>query len=235
MKIDFDKGLFGALRKEAGPLWHDYTRHSFISQLAQGTLPSVCFKRFLMQDYLFLMHYARAYALLAAKSLRIEDIREALQGLQAITEEMPLHIRYCAQWGISEAMLHKEEEAAQTIAYTRYVLDVGHTGDRLDLMCALLPCMAGYAEIGLRLAESRETVWENNPYAEWIQSYQSESYLQGVQTSLDMINKLGQKMCTPHRFKSLSHIFNTATRLETDFWQMGLDADSNRTSCLPHN
>lgn len=224
MSIDFESGLFGILRKKAGALWLDYTRHPFVEQLAAGTLPAVCFKRFLIQDYIFLTHFARAYALLAAKSTRIQDIREALEGLQAIADEMPLHIHYCRQWDISEDMLGIEEEAAETIAYTRYVLDVGHAGDRLDLVCALMPCVAGYAEIGLRLVADKKTVWENNPYAEWINNYKSDAYLQGVQAGISMMNRMGMEMRAEHRFKNLSHIFNTATRLETNFWQMGLDA-----------
>ncbi len=30
--------------------------------------------------------------------------------------------------------------------YTRYVLDIGHAGDALDLRAGLLPCVAGYAK-----------------------------------------------------------------------------------------
>ncbi|SEK55074.1 hypothetical protein SAMN04488526_0860 [Jannaschia helgolandensis] len=36
--------------------------------------------------------------------------------------------------GISEAELFAAREASQNLAYTRYVLDAGHSGDFLDLM-----------------------------------------------------------------------------------------------------
>lgn len=222
MQSIFESGLFGKLRKHAGATWVNYTHHPFLEQLANGTLPEVCFKRFLTQDYLFLIHFSRAYALLAAKSVRLSDIKDALAGLKSITEEMPLHVGYCAKWGISEKDLENETEATQTIAYTRFVLDIGQIGDRLDLMAALMPCVAGYAEIGIRLASSKNTVFDGNPYAEWIKNYESEEYYQGVQASIHMLNRLGGEDDSAARFERLADIFTTATRLEIEFWQMAL-------------
>ena len=223
-KPDFDKGTFGRLRKNAGGLWQAYVGHPFVNQLAAGTLAEKCFKKFLTQDYLFLVHFSRAYALLAAKSTNIADIREALDGLKSIIEEMPLHVAYAKTWGISEQEMGRATEAMETIAYTRYVLDVGYAGDRLDLMAALLPCVAGYAEVGLRLAGSKTTVFNGNPYSEWIKNYESEEYIKGVIVFIDSFNKLAEKYEGEAHFHHLSEIFNTATRLETEFWQMGLDA-----------
>lgn len=223
-KPDFDKGTFGRLRKNAGGLWQAYVGHPFVNQLAAGTLEERCFKKFLTQDYLFLVHFSRAYALLAAKSTNIGDIREALDGLKSIIEEMPLHVAYAKKWGISEQEMGRATEAMETIAYTRYVLDVGYAGDRLDLMAALLPCVAGYAEVGSRLAGSKTTVFNGNRYSEWIKNYESEEYIKGVIAFIDSFNKLAEKYEGEAHFHHLSEIFNTATRLETKFWQMGLDA-----------
>lgn len=223
MKLDFNSGIFGKLRANAGKVWVDYVNHPFVRQLGAGTLPERCFRKFLTQDYLFLIHFSRAYALLAAKSIHIDDIKNALDGLKVITEEMPLHMAYAEKWGISKQDMSRETEAIETIAYTRFVLDIGHVGDRLDLMAALMPCVAGYAEIGLHLSQSQETVFKNNPYAEWIKNYESEDYVKGVKAFLDMFNKLAEKYEGEENFQRLSKIFNTATWLETEFWQMGLN------------
>lgn len=224
MEPDFDSGIFGKLRKNAGLLWKSYIQHPFVEQLAAGTLPAQCFKKFLTQDYLFLIHFSRGYALLAAKSTKIEDIGDALDGLKAIAEEMPLHVAYAKKWGISESEMGKTSEAVETIAYTRFVMDVGYSGDRLDLMAALIPCVAGYAEVGLGLARSKATVFNGNPYAEWIENYESDDYLKGVKAFLESFNKLAEEYNSDSRFQKLSAIFNMATRLETEFWQMGLNA-----------
>ena len=70
-------GLFARLRGAAGEDWRRYTQHDFVRQLARGTLPEASFRRYLGQDYLFLIHFARAYALAIYKSASLAEMREA--------------------------------------------------------------------------------------------------------------------------------------------------------------
>lgn len=222
--MDFGAGLFGRLRAAAGEDWTGYVRHPFVLQVGTGTLPQSCFKHFLVQDYLFLTQFARAYGLAAYKSTTLPDIRAAAAGLEAILAEIPLHVGYCASWGLSEADMAAEPEAAQTMTYTRYVTDIGHTGDLLDLTVALMPCVAGYAEIGQRLLEDPSTAIDGNPYGAWLLTYDGEDYKGSVRTALAKLEDFSRRYGGDARFAALSRIFVTATRLETAFWQMGLDA-----------
>lgn len=219
----FDTGFYGRLRQQAGPHWHAYVAHDFVRQLGQGTLPAAAFRHYLLQDYLFLLHFARAWGLLISKLTDPEALRHATASLNAIISELPLHQSYCQQWGISETVITVEPEAVETLNYTRYVLDVGHTGDALALLTALMPCVAGYAEIGLSLLHGPSTRFEGNPYAAWIENYGDESYLAGVRLSLSLFEQLADEYAGEARFDQLSAIFTTATRLESAFWQMGLN------------
>lgn len=222
--IDFSHGFFGRLRAAAGDAWTAYVRHPFVRRLAAGTLPQPCFKRFLVQDYLFLTQFARAYGLCAYKSTTLTDIRAAAAGLEAILAEIPLHVGYCAAWGLGEAAMAAEPEAPETMGYTRYVTDIGHTGDILDLTVALMPCVAGYAEVGQILLADPATVVEGNPYGAWLTTYDGEAYKAGVRSGLAKLEDFARRYGGEARFADLSRIFSTATRLETAFWQMGLDA-----------
>ena len=222
--VDFSHGLYGRLRQQAGNDWQDYVAHPFIQQLALGTLPERAFRRYLTQDYLFLIHFARAYALLVSKLRTLPEMRAATASLNAIVAELPLHVAYCESWGMSEAQMMSEAEAAETMNYTRYVLDIGHSGDALDLLVALLPCVAGYAEIGLRLLHDPGTLLEGSPYASWIRNYGDADYLNGVRAALDLLESVARQRGAESRFSELSEIFVTATRLESAFWQMGLNA-----------
>lgn len=222
--VDFSHGLFGRLRRQAGNDWQDYVAHPFLQQLSRGTLPAQAFRRYLTQDYLFLIHFARAYALLVSKLRTLPEMRAATASLNAILAELPLHVGYCESWGLNEAQMMAEAEASETMNYTRYVLDIGHSGDALDLLVALLPCVAGYAEIGLRLLNDPGTLLEDNPYASWIRNYGDAEYLHGVRAALSLLETAGEQRGAAHRFASLAEIFTTATRLESAFWQMGLNA-----------
>lgn len=164
-------GLFARLRSAAGPEpggdWHAYTHHEFVERLADGTLPLESFKRYLVQDYLYLVHFARCYALAVYKADTLEDMREGAAGIQAILgTEMNLHVALCREWGLGEQAMLATPEAPATLAYSRYVLERGMAGDLLDLYTALAPCAVGYGEIGWRLARDPRTRLEGNPYRE---------------------------------------------------------------------
>jgi thiaminase/transcriptional activator TenA len=212
-------GLFAQLREAAHDEWEAYTGHEFVRQLGAGTLPAACFRRFLTQDYLFLIHFARAYALLAFKQTDWPDIRAAAAGLNAIIDEMPLHVSFSACWGLSETEMRAGPEAPATMLYTRYVIDTGLAGDALDLFAALMPCIAGYGEIGQRL----DAPAPDHPYRDWISAYQSAAYQRSVATAIAAFEDLGRRRGAAARLASLTRIFATASRLEADFWTMGLE------------
>lgn len=224
----FTQGIYGRLRQQADADWQRYVAHPFLRQLADGTLPEPAFRRYLTQDYLFLIHFARSYALLVSKLRTLVEMRAAAASMNAILDELPLHVGYCRQWGLDEATMAAEEEAAETVNYTRYVLDIGHSGDALDLLAALMPCVAGYAEIGLGLLHDPATNLTANPYTSWIRNYGDEGYLNSVKNAIGLLETLWRQRGGESRFAELSAIFTTATRLEANFWQMGLNAAEER-------
>ena len=123
--------LFERLKAATPASWQAYTEHPFVAGLGDGTLPEAAFRHYLVQDYLFLMHFARAYALAVYKGTSLADMRAAAAGLSAILDvEMDLHVTISAGWGLSPADLETAPEARATMAYTRYVLETGLRGGR---------------------------------------------------------------------------------------------------------
>ncbi len=137
---------------------------------------------------------------------------------------MPLHVGYCAEWGLSEADMQAEPEALETIAYTRFVLERGLAGDRLDLEAALIPCLVGYAEIAARLRADPATRTEGNPYAAWIDAYASADYVAFAARAILAMEGMGQARGAQARYADLLATFRAACRLEAAFWEMGWSA-----------
>ncbi|CDT55255.1 thiaminase II [Vibrio coralliirubri] len=212
--------------------WQDYTEHDFVKTLANGTLAQPCFLHYLKQDFLFLKQYARAYALAIYKAKTLADMRRALPSVHALLDsEISHHVTYCGQWGLTESDLENEPEDFGTVAYTRYVLDAGMTGDLVDLYAALAPCSIGYAVIGKALLQSSDTVLEGNPYASWLQLYGGEEFQSGVATGAEYFNQLLAEIdINSERGQNIVHIFKTATRMEVAFWQQGLNALNDSTA-----
>ncbi|WP_048306202.1 thiaminase II [Halomonas sp. PR-M31] len=203
--------------------WRTYVEHDFVSQLGAGTLEPNAFRHYLQQDYLFLIHFARAYALAVYKSRNMKELRHGFEGLKTILDvELDLHIDYCREWGICEEQLTALPEAKATLAYTRYVLDTGNRGDLLDMHVALAPCLVGYGEIANWLNAQAFTRRDDNPYSAWIAMYESAEFQQAMQDEIAWLDARLADVTTA-RFEELARIFRDATRLEIDFWQMGLD------------
>lgn len=216
-------GLFERLRSAGQQEWDDYTQHAFVRQLGGGSLPSQAFREYLVQDYLFLVQFARAHALAAFKSRSLADIADQHAALGAILAETRLHVALTQRWGISLEELVASPERQATVAYTRYVLDCGMAGDLLDLNVALAPCAIGYAEIAAALAPALENR-RDHPYREWIAEYAGEGFQEASRAAVARLDALAGGPISERRFAELLRIFRTASRLEADFWQQALDA-----------
>ena len=208
----------------ATPAWSEYSQHEFVKGLGDGTLPREAFLHYLKQDYVFLIHFSRAWALAVTKAETVEEMRLAAGTVNAlINDEIALHVKTCAKAGITEAELFASEERPENLAYTRYVLDAGHSGDLLDLLAALAPCVMGYGEIGSALASSKSS----ETYAEWINTYAGEEYQQVCRDVGALIDdavrrRLGSEPTASPRWAALCQRFDMATKLEVGFWDMGL-------------
>ncbi|WP_092930893.1 thiaminase II [Rhizobium sp. 9140] len=214
---------FETLKSRNSREWQAYRNHEFVCRLGAGTLSEEAFRHYLKQDYLFLVEFARAWGLAVYKSRDLDEIRQGLESLKAIVEvEIGLHVGYCAEWGIPEKALADVPPSSATLAYTDYVLETGLHGDLTDLHVALAPCIIGYGEIALWLQAQPFLKMDGNPYAAWIEMYASADYQALVRSEIEWLDRRLAGLDEP-AISRLSRIFANATRLEADFWQMGLD------------
>ena len=221
---DFGSAVFRRWRDAAGAEWTAYVGHDFVRGLADGSLPRKRYLHYLRQDYVFLIHFARAGALAVVKANGLDEMRVAAATVEALTgHEMRLHVETCAAEGIPETELEATPEAPENMAYTRYVLEAGYSGDFLDLMAALSPCVLGYGEIGARLLAADHA----ELYRPWIETYGGGEY-QGLCREVGRLidraaaDRLGTEPERNPRWPRLVGHFRNATRLEERFWSMGL-------------
>jgi thiaminase (transcriptional activator TenA) len=217
--------LFSRLVRATEAEWSAYIRHPFVLRLAAGDLPEACFRRYLVQDYLFLLHFARAWGLAIYKSDTLPEMRRAQRLVTATLDvEIGLQLDYCRGWGLSEGEMRAEPEAPATIAYTRFVLDRGVAGDRLDLETALAPCLIGYAVIAAERRADPATRLDGNRYREWLDMYAGAEYQNLAREAESALDEQFARRGGEGRFSSLATNFALAAGLEAQFWQMGLDA-----------
>ena len=147
-------GITDELYSVAEPLWEAQLQHPFVRGLGDGTLEEERFKRWVLQDYRYLMEFARVFAWAAAKADRLESMAWYAGVLDlTLNTEMELHREYAARFDLSAADLEAEPMWPTTRAYTDFLVRTAADGDMLDLLAALLPCAWGYVYLARKLAE----------------------------------------------------------------------------------
>ncbi|KHO01166.1 Phosphomethylpyrimidine kinase type-1 [Metarhizium album ARSEF 1941] len=206
-------------RLDVKDVWNTFIYHPFVMALGDGTLPLESFKGYIVQDYLYLVHFSRANALAAYKSKDIQNIGKASEIVSHIIRETQLHVNYCKSFDISEQEMQKTEEKQACTAYTRYLLDIGQSEDWLALQMALAPCLLGYGAVAHMLHSHQLTRRSGNTYWPWIQNYLAEDYTKAVRLGSELLEK-HIRLQSPSRIEELVHIFIHATRMEIGFWEM---------------
>ena len=217
---------FSLLKKEFIKEWSLYTNHRFIKKLSNNTLEKKVFINYLIQDYLFLNQFSKAWALAIVKADSLNEMKLSAKTVNEIVNfEMKLHEKICTSYGITKKKLQNAEEKNKNIAYTRYVLERGYSGDFLDLITALVPCIIGYGEIGNNIKNNKPS---NKMYKKWIATYSGIEY-QNIAKNVGRLFdesvkvRLGKQFVKTYKWKKIEGIFKTATLLEIDFWEMAFE------------
>lgn len=214
------------LRRAADPIWAAQHEHPFVRGVGDGTVALDDFARYVRQDYVFLVEYARLLALGAARAPDVATMRRFADLAQAILgEEMELHRAFAREFGISEADLEAEAPHPVTRAYTDFLLRTATLGSFGELAAALLPCMWGYAEIGARLAEGEPPA--DPRCASWIETYAAADFQELAAWCRGLVDRLAAEAGEPER-ERMRRAFVVCSEHELAFWDVGLSATSGR-------
>jgi len=130
---------------------------------------------------------------------------------------MDLHRSYAASFGIAAAELEAEEMAPVTRAYTDFLVRTAATGDFAELAAAVLPCMWGYNEIGLRLAERGRPADER--CAAWIDAYADPGFTELAGWCRDLVDRLAEGAGPAVRAR-MREAFLVSSGHELAFWDV---------------
>jgi len=210
------KTYFYKLKNSCNKVWSEYTDHKFLFDLVSNKLPDKNFKKYLVQDYVFLQQFLKILALSVYKSNSFEEINRSVNFIKGIDHEIKLHTSYCKKWKISLNSLSNIKVERANSAYTDHVLSVGKNGNNLDIFSCLSPCIIGYGEIGFKLSKIKN--WKKSKYSSWIKMYSSKEYQQIAKDNIDYLDVLFKK----NKNKNLNKLkknFKKSTILERNFWE----------------
>lgn len=211
----FSKRLYEAAR----PIWESSHQHPFLTEMRDGTLDPKRFMFYLKQDYVYLIDYAKMFALGGAKARDVGTMAKFAELFHStLNVEMELHRRYAERFGISREELEATVPTPTTIAYTKYMLDAAAQGSLAELTAALLPCMWSYREIGRAFAAAPGAL-DHPLYREWILMYSSAEFGELADWCIGLIDRLAEGL--PEReLEVLTERFVVTSKFEYLFWDM---------------
>lgn len=212
--MSFTEGL----EQRAAALRQAILDHPFVRGIGDGSLPAEAFRYYVLQDYVYLIEYARVLALASARAPDLDSMAWFASLLhETLHTEMGLHRGYCARLGVSERELEETEPSPTTVAYTRFLLATAHQGSFGELAAALLPCQWGYYEIGSHLARRGEP--KDAPfYAEWIRMYSSQEFKALGLKLRDIVDNAARGAGRPEQAR-MGKAYRTSLRYELLFWE----------------
>ncbi|WP_324665540.1 thiaminase II [Haloarcula sediminis] len=204
------------LAEVGDPVWDAIVAHPMVEQLGEGTLDEAPFRYWVRQDYLYLVEYARVFALGAANAPDLERMGTFAELLDStLNTEMDLHRAYAAEFGISGADLEATEPSPTTRAYTDFLVRTAATGTFGDLVAVLLPCMWGFNETARRLDATGRP--DHDGYSEWIAMYAGEDFTELTEWCKGLMDDVAADATVAER-ERYRDIFRMSARYEYRFW-----------------
>lgn len=210
----FSERLYRSTRE----VWERSHRHPFLVEMREGTLDPERFIYYLKQDYVYLIDYAKMFAIGSLKSPDLETMVKFAELFHStLNVEMELHLQYAGRFGVTREQLEQTRPSPTTVAYTKYMLDAAQ-GSLAEVVASLLPCMWSYREIGTAFAKVPGAL-DHPLFKEWILMYGSEEFGALTDWCIGLMDRLAEGLPERELIRLEEH-FVTTSKLEYLFWDM---------------
>ena len=211
------------LFSEVKEIWDSYNTHPFVKGIADGSLPVEKFRFYMIQDHLYLMEYAKLFALGIIKSHTESDLRMFASLVTAtIDTENAVHQEYLKTLGITREMIDGSKLSFVNESYTNYMLSVGFKDGLAEIATAVLSCSWSYKYIGEYVKAHGNL--KNNPYIDWINEYSSKEYSDANDEIINFIDRI-TKDFSETQIEYLCEIMLNCSRYEALFWDMAFNLE----------
>lgn len=201
-------------------IWEGYHAHPFVRGIADGTLNKEKFQYYMVQDYLYLIDYAKVFTIGVAKAQDM-DVMRLFAGYvsQILDGEMDIHKGYMQRLGIVLYEAEQAPVALDNLSYTSYMLRVAYEEGPSEIAAAILSCALSYEVIAKKIIKMNPSCTDHPFYGEWVRGYADPGYAQANQKLIDLIERLTENYSEPQLLR-LEEIFTVCSRYEASFWDM---------------
>ena len=196
-----------------------YNAHPFVRGIQDGTLPRDKFRFYIIQDYLYLKEYAKAFAVGVAKAKSLEVMRLFAKYIPVMDGELNVHEGYLARLGVTQEEVDAATPGFANLAYTSYMLRVAYEEGDAETLAAILPCAYTYQVIADRMLAADPACAEDPFYGDWVRGYTFPEYAEENRLLWDTLDALAAAYTEP-QLAHLEEIYRMGCRFEMGFWDM---------------
>jgi len=199
-------------------LWIVSANKPFVIGMAKNTLPEELFKRYMIQDYLYICDYVGILC-------KIQDLadnngdRDFLEKIinETRQEAERVHLPNLASLGITKDEVLGSAKLPAVSGYIGYMQNCLDEHGLLGGLTALLQCSWVYAFIGEEVSAAYPDEISKSRYRSWFESYSCQSYLDTNQMWIDMLDKSSTGMDDTAR-ETMCRIFRQCAIYENELW-----------------
>lgn len=201
------------------PIWDKCADTPFVREMQDGSLSFERFKDYMVQDSIYLKHYARVYGKAIYHATDLKDIQLFYSGLNFVTPpDSSVRLRYLRQFGITNDDIEAISPLPENQDYIDFLLEIAEQGNENKILMSVIPCMLSYNYIFRKIAAIESST--KSRYWDFIQYYADDTYTENCRTWYSFADKKCSNLSETERIK-LSGIFEKASTLELAFWNMG--------------
>ncbi|MCR4590141.1 MAG: hypothetical protein K5668_04920 [Lachnospiraceae bacterium] len=206
------------LFSRAERLWDISVKKPFVTEMAKGTLADEKFRRYTIQDYLYLLEYIEI--LKEIRELSVND--DATASLSAIIEGTleeaeRVHLPNIRKAGIADDEITKDKELNAVSDYIGFMRECLEKHGFLGGITALLQCSWGYAYICGKIKEIYAEEIPESKYSSWFEAYSCQSYLDSNRIWIDMVDRESEGIDDAVE-EIMCQIFEKCAEYENGLW-----------------
>lgn len=212
------------LKHNSHDLWQRAIAHPFIEEMGDGSLTAERFRRYFLQDYVFVNDLVKVAGVAVSKAPTLPLARPIEEFLSNILgAEDALFVGAFEILGIPESEYRNVQPLPTTAALGNFLVRLAYEGAFAETCCAMLVTEGVYLDWGERLRDAHPED-SGNPlgsfYRGWIDLHTQE-------TLGPIVNHLSSVVdsAAGSEISRLQSIFDRAVRYEIAFWRMAHDGE----------
>jgi len=220
------------LRERAEPGWTEATSYRFTRELAAGELDDAVFRRYLLQDYAFLVTLVGAFGHAVGEAPSMAAKSRLVSFLAVLTnDENDYFERAFGALGVPESEYVNPDRAPATRAFEDLLERAAREGGYAETLAVLVPAEWIY----LAWASAVEGSPSRFYLAEWIDLHANEGFESFVTWLRGELDREGEAASARRRAR-LDRLFRRTVELEVAFFESAYDpgaTDRDRGDATP--